>query len=217
MVKSVLTDNQKLFLDFFSNEPNLHKDFYFSGGTALSEYYLQHRYSEDLDFFSEKETPITYISPFIKKSQKILKFESFDFQNSFNRNIFHLIFDDNNSLKVEFTYFPFPQIEEPKIIKNIKIDSLVDIATNKVFTISQNPRGRDFFDLYYIFEKNPEFKIEDLIKKAKVKFDWHVDPIQLGSQMLKVNELLDDPILTKDIDKKKIISFVHDLARELNV
>jgi len=26
-----------------------------SGGTALSEFYLHHRFSEDLDFFSEKE------------------------------------------------------------------------------------------------------------------------------------------------------------------
>ncbi|MDR1696214.1 MAG: nucleotidyl transferase AbiEii/AbiGii toxin family protein [Endomicrobium sp.] len=29
----------------------MYGSFYFSGGTALSEYYLRHRYSEDLDFF----------------------------------------------------------------------------------------------------------------------------------------------------------------------
>lgn len=30
-------------------------NFYLTGGTALSEFYLQHRLSEDLDFFSEQE------------------------------------------------------------------------------------------------------------------------------------------------------------------
>ena len=32
------------------------------------------------------------------------------------------------------------------------IDSLIDIATNKIFTIYQNPRSRDFIDLYLILK-----------------------------------------------------------------
>jgi len=55
MAKSQLTDEQKKFLEFFKKTPLLNKSFYFSGGTALSEFYLQHRFSEDLDFFSENE------------------------------------------------------------------------------------------------------------------------------------------------------------------
>ena len=35
--------------------------------------------------------------------------------------------------------------------------------------------------------------IADLIEKAKVKFDWHVDPIQLGSQFVKAEEVKDYP------------------------
>ena len=30
---------------------SLNVDFYLTGGTALSRHYLQHRYSDDLDFF----------------------------------------------------------------------------------------------------------------------------------------------------------------------
>ncbi len=31
--------------------------FYLGGGTALSRFYLQHRYSDDLDFFSHDAVP----------------------------------------------------------------------------------------------------------------------------------------------------------------
>lgn len=31
-------------------------DFYLTGGTALSRFYLNHRYSDDLDFFAHKKS-----------------------------------------------------------------------------------------------------------------------------------------------------------------
>ncbi|MFZ1019900.1 MAG: hypothetical protein WAN61_02835 [Minisyncoccia bacterium] len=45
---------------------------------------------------------------------------------------------ENDFIKTEFTYFPFPVIEKGENIGNLKIDSLLDIAVNKVFTIYQN-------------------------------------------------------------------------------
>ena len=44
MAKNPLSFNQKLFLDFVSEEKTINDLFYFTGGTALSEFYLQHRY-----------------------------------------------------------------------------------------------------------------------------------------------------------------------------
>lgn len=55
MAKSLLSNNQKVFLEFINKEKFINQLFYLTGGTALSEFYLKHRYSEDLDFFSEKE------------------------------------------------------------------------------------------------------------------------------------------------------------------
>ncbi|NUO82117.1 nucleotidyl transferase AbiEii/AbiGii toxin family protein [candidate division KSB1 bacterium] len=49
---TLLTTSQNSFLtEFFQ----LTQDFYLTGGTALSAYYLQHRYSEDLDLFTSNE------------------------------------------------------------------------------------------------------------------------------------------------------------------
>ncbi len=40
---TILTSNQKQFLDVISKEPTLCNRIYFTGGTALAEFYLHHR------------------------------------------------------------------------------------------------------------------------------------------------------------------------------
>ena len=47
----ILTPFQSAFLKAFSQSP-LNDRFYLTGGTALAAFYLQHRLSEDLDFFT---------------------------------------------------------------------------------------------------------------------------------------------------------------------
>ncbi len=198
MTKSILSERQKRFLSFFSSNANLVDKFYLTGGTALAEFYIPYRLSEDLDFFSEKEVDIESISVFLKSIKDKIEYEKIDINTSFNRNIIQLLFK-KETLKLEFTYFPFPQIERPLKKQNIKIDSIIDIATNKIFTIYQKPRSRDFIDLYMINGKY-NFSLGDLVKKAKVKFDWHIDPIKLGSQFLLVDEVKDYPNLIKPIN-----------------
>jgi predicted nucleotidyltransferase component of viral defense system len=48
----LLTRDQKDLLLRFRDSP-LCRRFYLTGGTALAAFYLHHRLSEDLDFFSE--------------------------------------------------------------------------------------------------------------------------------------------------------------------
>lgn len=213
MAEEILTEQQKIFLEVFAKS-SLVNSFYFSGGTALAHYYLKHRMSEDLDFFSTSVIDTGGISVFLKDLKGKLGYQSIDYQQSFNRNLFFLQYASNKELKIEFTYYPFEQIESPKRIDNILIDSMTDIAANKLFTISQQPRGRDYFDLYSI-NLNKKINFNQLRIQAKTKFDWHIDPLQLGSQLNKVNELLDDPILTEKIDKQVVIKFFKDIAISL--
>jgi len=212
-VDSIFTEQQQLALSLIA-DTNLAQHFYFGGGTALSHYYLQHRYSEDLDFFSQEEFDAQDITISIKSLQNKLGFESFDYQNSFNRNLYFLRFKDDHVLKLEFTYYPFQQIEKPKRIDGLLVDSVIDIATNKLFTIAQKPRGRDYFDLFTIIQKYG-FKIEDLRMKAKLKFDWHIDPLQLASRLFEVDTHLDDPIIIGEFDKDVVIKFFHTEAEKL--
>lgn len=209
----ILTAPQKRVLELISRT-DLARHFYFGGGTALAHYYLQHRYSEDLDFFSEEEFDPQSVTISLKNLQQQLRFDSFDYQNSFNRNLYFLRFKDDYILKLEFTYYPFAQIEQPKKIDDLLVDSVVDIATNKLFTISQKPRGRDYFDLYSIIHKY-DFKIEDLRMKAKLKFDWHVDPLQLASRFFETDAHIDDPILGEKFDRQIMIDFFQAEAKRM--
>lgn len=200
-----LTVEQNKFLDFISKKKI--SSFYLTGGTALSHYYLQHRFSEDLDFFSEKEFDVADITSVIGEAKRAIGFNTVDYQQSFNRNIYELAFPNSIYLKVEFAYFPFTQIEQPANHRGLLVDSLMDIAVNKVFTITQQSRGRDYYDLYAIFKKT-NWIFSDLLSRARIKFDWHIDYLQLGSQFLKIESLLDDPILTDaSITKDKVIDF----------
>lgn len=208
----VLTRPQKLFLKLFGKEL-FSKKFYLSGGTALTGFYIPYRYSEDLDFFSLEEVKIDEVVAFIHSIKKKLGFHSFEFNTSFNRNLFFLKFP-KDTMKLEFTYYPFPQLDSSKKELGVKIDGIKDIAVNKLFTIYQNPRSRDFIDLYIIMQKYL-FSLQDLIKKAKLKFDWHVDPLKLGSQLLLAERVKDYPRLITPLKEKDWQNFFKKEAKKL--
>lgn len=212
--KTILSVKQKQLLEIIGRDQNLCKFFYLTGGTALAEYYLQHRLSEDLDFFSEVEFDPQAISVFWKKVKAEAGIKKVEYEQSFNRNLFFLNLG-KEKIKTEFTYFPFPRIEKKKQIGSLFIDSLLDIAVNKIFTIYQKPRSRDFIDLYFISQKEKTWTIADLVKKAKVKFDWHIDPIQLGAQFLQVKEVKDYPRMIVKINHEDWQKFFIKEAQKL--
>ncbi|MEW6408110.1 MAG: nucleotidyl transferase AbiEii/AbiGii toxin family protein [Patescibacteria group bacterium] len=213
MPDNILSENQIRFLEEFGKEKALAKNFYLTGGTPLAAFYLNHRYSEDLDFFSEREVDVLAIDIFLQKYKKELGINKIDYEQSFNRNLFFLHFQ-NEILKTEFTFFPFARIESG--IKNygVDTDSLLDIAVNKLFTIYQRTKARDYVDLFFIC-KEKNYNIDDLIKKSKIKFDWHIDSLQLGSQFIRVAEAGDWPKMIKPLDKKELILFFEAEAKNL--
>lgn len=153
------------------------------------------------------------VTVFLKSIKKDSGYQEIDVNTSFNRNIVFLRFE-KYTLKTEFTYFPFVQIEKPGLYKNVKIDSPIDIAVNKLFTIYQKPRSRDFTDLYMLCKKK-HFSIAGLLKMAKIKFDWHIDPLKLGSQFLLVTELKDFPNLLVNLKERDWQGFFLKEAKSL--
>ena len=184
------------------------------GGTALPEVYLHHRYSEDLDFFSEKEIDILPVDVFVKETGKALGAQSVDYQSNYNRNLFFLSLPDKSVLKVEFTHFPFPRIEHGLTEDGVTLDSALDIAVNKLFTIYQRTKARDYIDLYAIC-KERGFTLSDLAEKARMKFDWHIDPLQLGTQFIKAKDAVDYPRMIQKIEPKEWIGFFESEAKKL--
>ncbi len=210
----ILTKEQENFLELVSEEKYLCKKFYFTGGTPLSAFYLQHRISEDIDLFSEEEINLLPIKVFIGKIQKRLKLKKVDYRQFLGLHSFQLFFPNREILKIDFNYYPFPRIQKGIKYKNIEVDSIYDIAVNKVHTIFMQPRARDFIDIYFII-KEKKYDFDDLLMKAKAKFDWNIDPIQLGSRLLIATEVTDYPRMLKKIDHREWKEFFIDEARKL--
>lgn len=212
---SILTENQRKVLDLLGEESGISKAFYLSGGTALAEYYLHHRLSEDLDFFSEEEVDPEAISAVFKKLQPQAKITSVTYEQSFNRNLYFLHVG-SDTIKTEFTYYPFARIEKGKRIGKLAVDSLLDIAVNKIFTIYQRPRSRDFIDLFCVLREKSDWSIADLMGKAQIKFDHHLDPLQLAAQFVKATELKDYPRMLIDLKEQEWQDFFIKEARALS-
>jgi predicted nucleotidyltransferase component of viral defense system len=215
MAREILSPLQKKFISLLAENKPLKEKFCLTGGTALAGYYLHHRYSEDMDLFSLNQINLLELNVFIKEIKPILKIKKIDFQQSFNRNIYFL-HTKNDILKAEFTYFPFEPVEKPIKRDGIFVDSIMDLAVNKAFTIYQQPRARDFIDLYCILSKYKAISFQKLLKMARIKFDSEIDPIQLGTQLIKAKDIQDLPCMLKKIDHKIWRRFFTDEAKILS-
>lgn len=70
-MSSILTSLQIKVLDSLSHEKSFPRNFYWTGGTVLSEFYLKHRISEDIDLFSESEVSVLATNSLIEKLKKV--------------------------------------------------------------------------------------------------------------------------------------------------
>ena len=210
---SILDRYQKRFLALVLKEPYLLRTFYWTGGPVLAEFYLKHRESYDIDLFSEKEFHLPSVSKFISLAGGYLKSQSIAHRQFLGLHTFVFKFS-GGVLKVDFNYYPFPRINKGKNWQGLAIDSLEDIAANKVHTIAMKARERDFIDLYFIM-KMSEFKLSRLVDLARAKFDWPIDPVQLGQILTQVVVFKEPPKMFKPFDRKKMEDFFLELAKSL--
>lgn len=223
---SILTPLQRKALDWVADQPLLVSQFYLSGGTALAEFYLHHRLSEDLDFFSVDEFDPNIIVPIAEQLKQHVSANAVQLEQRFNRNIVYLECTDTprgsqsspprrsaDTLKLEFSWFIGTPIEDGQRYHQLRIDSARDIAVNKLFTIYQRPRSRDYIDLYLLMTETG-FNLDELIKLARIKFDWHIDPLQLAGRFLEI-DLADWPMLLQPLDEAVVRTFFESLARQL--
>ncbi|KKW22960.1 MAG: hypothetical protein UY70_C0008G0009 [Candidatus Kaiserbacteria bacterium GW2011_GWB1_52_6] len=214
MAQSILTPDQQKLLTLIAAQESMCRSFYLGGGTALAEFYLHHRLSEDLDFFSEEEPDVEGISTMFKKISEAAGIQNIEYQQSFNRNLFLLTLK-SSEVKTEFTYYPFTRIEKGMRVEKLAVDSLLDIAVNKVFTIYQKPRSRDFIDLFCILQRETSWTLPDLILKAQAKFDHHIDPLQMSAQCVKSETLKDYPVMKIALREDEWIGFFLNQAKVL--
>ena len=208
---SAITKEQRIIYSEIAKNEYIRSNFYFTGGTALSSYYLKHRYSDDLDFFSEKKFNNQIIFNMV---EEIANKYNFNLQARFEEvvYIFDLIFSNNLKLKLDFSYYPYKRLEKGDLIENLPIDSLLDIATYKIVTVSQRNDVKDFVDLYYLLQK---YSLWDLISAAKIKFKLEIDPFLLAADFLKAEDFTFLPKMIKPLNLSALQSFYRQTAKDL--
>lgn len=208
----LLTKEQQIILDEVSQNNFLRSRYYFTGGTALSAVYLQHRYSEDIDLFSQEKLDnqviLTLMQEFGQKHGFTIQARSTEVTY-----IFNLSFKNGENLKVDFAYYPYKRLKKGAVADGIEIDSLLDIAANKLLTISQRTEIKDFVDLYFLLQK---FTIWDLIEGVQVKFKIETDPFLVAIDFLKVEDFEYLPKMIRDLDLETLKSFFRQKAKDLS-
>ncbi|MBI4089558.1 MAG: nucleotidyl transferase AbiEii/AbiGii toxin family protein [Candidatus Levybacteria bacterium] len=214
MAKTILDSFQQEILLLFK-KTLLVKKFYLGGGTALSEFYLKHRLSEDLDFFTQEELNLDELERFINLAAKKSDAKEIQFQHGFGLYTFFLTGSKGSKHKIDFGQYPFTPIEKLRNLNGMLVESLYDIAVNKAHTIAFNPRLRDFIDLYFILQEEKDWSFDDIFEKSFEKFEMRADALQLGQNLLQVKTLADMPVMIKKIEIEKIKGFFLKEAKKL--
>jgi predicted nucleotidyltransferase component of viral defense system len=217
MEQTILTPNQRAILEQASNDKHLTDYYYFTGGTALSEFYLHHRLSEDLDFFTIHTINTTFLKQSVTEWGK--NFHVKDIQTIVHHDgmvIFTMVFPDESTLKIDFVKYSYKGVERGKTLNKLSIDSVFDIALNKMNAILDRLRARDFVDLYCILTME-DISLEQIMLRMNDKFDPYIfeNMVNIGSRFCRVEEVTDYPTMLVPFDKQKMINFYLAEAKKL--
>jgi predicted nucleotidyltransferase component of viral defense system len=183
---------QDLVLDrIFSFE----NDFYLTGGTCLSRFYQEKRYSDDLDFFVNNSS----VFGFTLKKIKALLAEDFKVDIEIEAKDFcRLKIDDY--LQVDFIHDRAAYYKDPVILENgYRIDNVENILSNKLTAIIGRDDPKDIFDIYLI-AKFYSFDWSEIIQSAKIKSAFNLDDLiarlkSFPKKLLDRINLVDDAFL----------------------
>ena len=101
-----LTARQKQLLELAVSEVYITENFYLTGGTALASWYLHHRESYDLDFFSENRFDYDRLIRWFREHESSINPSSMIFDEDWGFLEVKIRYPDNERLKVDFNHYP---------------------------------------------------------------------------------------------------------------
>lgn len=145
-------------------------DFYLTGGTALSRAYLNHRYSDDLDFFVNQNSGYEKQVELIIRS---IRNEKMKVEIAVSGDSFTRVFSeqDNAILKIDFVN-DIPHRTGIPVNTSLfsKTDTIINILSNKLTALSRLSE-KDVVDIVYI-ALSCQFNWIEILKEASEKDMW---------------------------------------------
>lgn len=191
------------------------QDFFLTGGTALSEFYLKHRYSDDLDFFTEVENLIPQMMAELPKITQVLD-AKLEFGRRFETFTECFFMRGKERVRIDFAK-DIPFRLKPKVFQKhlgIYTDNILDIACNKFSALFDRHDAKDFVDIYFIDKEIMPF--EKIYENAKKK---HVglDDYWLAISLHFVEEMNLLPKMIKKVTVGELKSFYRSKIKKLDL
>ncbi|OQY35402.1 MAG: hypothetical protein B6I38_01595 [Anaerolineaceae bacterium 4572_5.1] len=208
-----LTPFQHKIIRAISKSP-LRDQFYLTGGTALSVFYLQHRYSLDLDFFTADPTSVARAPAIIEKIAREI-----NAQVSFTRQLgtfLQCFFESKTGERVQIDFAQESPYRLGKTLQNdelgIEIENFEDIACNKLSALFDRAEAKDFVDVYFICQEKMPFN--ELVEKAKKKH-LGLDDYWLAIALQQAAEIEILPRMIKEFSLDELKKFFSEEAKKL--
>lgn len=197
-----LTEKQRQAIESLAKSP-LADTFYWTGGTLLAVRYLQHRRSEDLDFFSE--TPFTFdeINRWVQEYKNVARFTNVQSQKIFDR--WEFLFENGERLRIEFVHYNHEKktLHARERFMGVLVDSMDDVAANKTMAYIDRNEPKDVFDLYFLLTKG-KFTSGKLLECVEQKFGVKIPENLFWSQSFKAKALSQiQPLLLEESEQEK--------------
>lgn len=175
------TTQRNLLLEFSKIEM-IRDNFFLTGGTALSVFYIHHRISDYLDLFCINDFELGDLDFTLRKN----------YQNNSTKisSSKHFLSQLINNVKVDFVidYLSNTKNREKYCWGENEcflIDNLKNITSNKLCTLVSRSEPKDFIDFYFI-NKNYNFDLKNIYGEAKSK-DGIFEDIPTVAYQIKSN------------------------------
>lgn len=209
----ILTSYQiEILKQFFGSR--LGKQFFLTGGTALSAFYLAHRESKDLDFFSLERFDLAEMSGLI---QEIATSTNSLVETKISTNSYSEVYLRNSSVgwvqRIDVVKEIPRQFGEIVDVDGVRVDSLENIGSNKILTIIGRLEVKDYLDLYFILTKTDK-KFADLFALAKQK-DLGLSEFIFANIIVAAADFEIFPEIKLPFDRQDFVKFYENLSKEL--
>lgn len=195
-------------------QSSLGKDFFLSGGTALAAFYLQHRYSLDLDLFTANPAALAQVPAVMQEIAARL-----GVQVTFTRTLgtflecfirspggdrVEMDFAQDNPYRLESTGYHAEL--------GIHIDNPTDIACNKLSALFDRAEPKDFVDVYFVAREMISF--DQLVALTRRKH-LGLDDYWLAVALARVAQVELLPRMIKPLSLPELKAFFLERAKEL--
>jgi predicted nucleotidyltransferase component of viral defense system len=149
-------------------------EFYLTGGTCISRFYQEKRYSDDLDLFTNGSARFSFAIKNIKSALE----QEFQLKTETDTKDFVRL-RINGILQVDFVNDSAERFKDVIVMENnIIIDNIENILSNKLTAVLGRDNPKDIFDIYLI-SKYYNFSWNEILESAHRKSVFSNDDLIL--------------------------------------